>query len=555
MAAFAAGSAAAEFTLGLATRGRILANPMTRKPAPDRAARRRAHWVGGVALDTFVALHSFGCEATSEQSERVLPAATRATVVDPEDVEAASWRRLEDAWLSEIGTGPEQTSNLCDGIAQDRIKDALCADPPPEINGIEDLYEALSLVGPARSIAATTHSLGLSTRTVTPANPRTFVFMNTAHYPRPIPLDEYAVVTFARGEQLVEMVALDTVTYDWNFYLLQFDQACNQTRCTPEQLLTDRIERDWTSWTLYADSDLVDTPLDCLSCHLPFGEGSHKLLLMRQLPDPWIHWGDFRGVNESANCSQDGPQVAPKRAIPGEGLDVLLALEGADGTHAGLDVRELHEAKSGRDFAGFLVNARLSVNDSPYGPDYPQHELELDSARILCELLDNDTSELWQRYRADLTERGLPVAYYGTDVLGPDDRRELLADRAAVFARHAHGEAFDLASSWMNPEVAEAVGVVPRQADTAEQILRQMCVRCHSTETPTELRRSNFNAEMIERIEPVTARAIRERIHLPPTSPELMPPRRAGVLTESAIARIETYLVEHCSDPRPGACE
>jgi mono/diheme cytochrome c family protein len=516
-----------------------------------KTAAPPARWVGVLALAAFVTAHWLGCQARSHE---VQPA-KHDTRRESEEVEAATWLRVEDAWLSEIGTGPEQTSSVCGNSAQDRIKDALCADPAPKINGIEDLYEALGLVGSARSIAATTHSLGLSTRTVTPANPRAFVFTNTAHYPQPTPLDTFAVVTFTRGEQLVELVALDMATYDWNFYLLQFNQACNETRCTPEDLLTNRVEQDWKSWTLYADTDLVDTPLDCLSCHLPFGEGTHKLLRMRQLSDPWIHWGDFRGVNESANCSQDGPKTAPKREIPGEGLDVLLALEGADGKLAGLNVAELHAAKTGRDFAGFIVNSRLAVNDSPYGPNYPQGELELDSARILCELLDNDTSKVWEQYRTELTGRGLPVAYYGTDVLAAEARRELTADRADLLERHGHEAAFDVASGWMDPGVAEAVGLVPRPTDTAEQILRQMCVRCHGSETPTELRRSNFNAQMIGRIDPVTAHAIRRRIHLPATSPELMPPRRAGVLTESAIARIETYLAEHCSDPHPGACE
>jgi hypothetical protein len=497
-----------------------------------------------------IAVCCSSCAGTPDPREGAAPTVDHAP---RSPSEAADWTRPEDAWLGAIGRGQTQTAKVCKSGAKDRIVESLCTDPPPPVDGMQALYEALGLVGEARSIASTTHSLGLSARTVTAANPRTFAFMNTAHYPHPLPYDKFAVVTFARGEQLVEMVALDTNTYDWNFYVLAFEQACNESRCTPEDLLTARVEQGWKRWTLYSSSELVDTPLDCNSCHQPFGEGTHKLLLMRQLPDPWIHWGDFRGVDEGANCSQDGPKGDPKRRIPGEGLNVLLALEGQDGQHAGIAVADLYEAKSGRDFGGFMVNARLSVNSSPYGPNYLQHELELDSARILCELLDNETSEIWQRYRSELTEQGFPVAYYGVDVLDPRKRQELLADRRALLSSRSDEEALDVAASWMSAEVAEAVGLVPRETDTAPQILRQMCVRCHAAETPNDLRRAGFNAENLGSIDPLTAEAIRSRIHLPRQSPKLMPPLRAGELPPSAIARIEEYLKTHCTTP--GACD
>jgi len=31
---------------------------------------------------------------------------------------------------------------------------------------------------------------------------------------------------------------MDPATFDFNFYLLRFEQACNRARCTPEDLLT-----------------------------------------------------------------------------------------------------------------------------------------------------------------------------------------------------------------------------------------------------------------------------------------------------------------------------
>jgi hypothetical protein len=80
-----------------------------------------------------------------------------------------------------------------------------------------------------------------------------------------------------------------------------------------------------------------------------------------------------------------------------------------------------------------------------------------------------------------------------------------------------------------------------------------MCVRCHAAAVDQRLRRARFNAEALERIGPVTATAIRQRLSLPKTSPEVMPPRRVGELPSWAIARIDRYLRDHCADP--GACD
>jgi hypothetical protein len=506
--------------------------------------RWRGRW--SVWLTACVGLSS-GCT----QAER-----DRSPVAGPSPPVAREDARVEKIWLREIGVGPAQTRRVCESGADDRVVAALCREPAPTIDSLTSLYEAMGLVGEKeRLVAATTHSLGLSARTVSAANPRMFVFTNNIEY-APIPHHKLAAVSFARGEQLVELVALDTRTYDWNFYLLSFNQACNAAGCTPEELLTERVERDWTSFTLYSDRDLVDTPLDCLSCHLPYGAGTHKLLLMRQLPDPWLHWGDFRGVNETANCSQDGPKAPdPGRRVPGEGLDVLVALEGPKGRYGGIDVSELSASLSGRLMSDFYVDARLTINDSPHGGDYPQLEREFNSATVLCELLDSKVSPRWQAYRDELSALGLPVPAPATDVLDPVKRQAILADRAGFLDGFAGASSFDAASSLLAKEVLTQVGIVPREEDSAPVILRQMCVRCHAGDVPSHLGRAAFDATKLDRFAPVSAREIKARLRLPRHSPRLMPPLRSGELPPWALDRIVTYIDERCSDLRPGACD
>ena len=463
----------------------------------------------------------------------------------------------EDVWLSRIGTGPSQTARICGRGANDRVATALCGKPAPAIRGLADLYRALRLdQPPERLVATTTHSLGLSARTASGLNPRVLVYQDISHKRRAVTYEEIVVAGFTRGEQLVELAALDPATYDYNFYLLRFLQACNRKRCTPEDLLTEKIESGWTEWTLYGERDLEDTALDCGSCHLPFGRGTHKQLLMRQVFDPWMHWSDFRGGDERTLCpEQPAGGSAGKVVVAVDGLKLLRAVEGPAGRYAGVTVVELQAAKSGELFVRFVADAEGLVRSSPYVPaDYPATEpFAFQTREVLCERFHTGTSPTWDRHRREAFHRGVPVPYYAPDVVDPARREEMLADRTAVLRRRVAEDAFDVAASFIAGEVASAVGFVPRQEDTAPAILRSMCVRCHAADVDQHLRRARFNAEAIDRIDPVTATAIRRRLSLPRNSPELMPPLRAGELPRWAIARIESYLRDRCTDP--GACE
>jgi hypothetical protein len=458
----------------------------------------------------------------------------------------------EEAWLSSVGSGAAQTARVCSRGARDRIARTLCDSSTPPIHSLNDLYRALRLdQADARFVAAAGHSLGLPARTVSGANPRVIV---GAKHPPSESFDYEQVVSlgFSRGQQLVELVGLDPTNYEYNFYLLHFRQACNIARCTPEDLLTERLEGGWTDWTLYSDQDLEDTPLDCLTCHLPFGAGTHKLLVMRQTIDPWMHWSDFRTGDEHL-CPSGIEKGPPYRIIAtSRGLDPIQALEGPSGRYAGISLEELRTAKSGEDLAAFLADAELLIRASPHAP-YPYAQLDFRTRETLCERFYDGTSPTWDEERKLSQSHGLPVPYYQPDVFDPGEHPELMADRKSFLQARSSSDAFDVAASLLSPDVAPSVGFVPRPEDSAADILRGMCRRCHAASTDPQLRRARFNADAIDAIEASTARAIRARLSLPKSSPALMPPRVVGVLPDWAIERIVGYLREHCV--QLGGCE
>lgn len=457
----------------------------------------------------------------------------------------------EQVWLDRIGRGPAQTARVCARGAQDRIAQALCKSPAPDLSGLEELYGALRLSPlDGRRLAAATHSLSLSGRTVSPANPRVMVLADNS-VPGGLSYEGVVGTAFARGEQLVELVGLDPATYEYNFYLLRFAQACNASQCSAEDLLSERVESGWTDWTLYADSDLEDTPFDCLTCHRPFGGETHKLLLMRQVLDPWMHWSDFRVFDESLCPTRPPDGVTPKVIATSDGLDLVARLAGQKGKYAGVPMGELLATKSGDVLSDFMVDAETLVAASPL-PPHPYAQLSLRTRETLCERFYTGQSPSWEFDRATSRARGLPFPYYGPDVLDPAARSDLLSRPALLWERRAQDDPFDVLTGVLGADVPSAVGFVPRESESAPEILRGMCGRCHAADANPRLLRSRFDAEATGNVEPSTFQEVRARLSLPPSSPDAMPPRRAGTLPGWAIDRVLQYLAARCSTP--GAC-
>ena len=437
----------------------------------------------------------------------------------------------EDVWLSRIGTGPAQTARVCGRGATDRVATALCdkadaADPRPR----RSLSRAAARPDPAeRLVAATvTFARAVGADACPALNPRVLVYQDISHKRRPVTYEEVVVAGFTRGEQLVELAALDPATYEYNFYLLRFEQACNRTRCTPEDLLTEKIESGWTDWTLYSERDLEDTALDCVSCHLPFGPGTHKQLLMRQVVDPWMHWSDFRG-RRRAHALPDFAAGRQRRKGRRDRRRPRYPARGR-GHRGPLRGRARGRAARGGEREGlgkFRRGRRGADSRQPLSPPtIPTNSSVSQTREVVCERFHTGTSPTWDRQRRESLERGLPVPYYG-----PTSSTPSAAPRSSPI-----GPPFCDATRPRTPSTSRPRSSPPRspaqsasfraRRTRAPEILRAMCVRCHAagdgSAPPARPVQRRGDRSIASR--PSTATAIRRRLSLPKSSPELMPP-------------------------------
>jgi hypothetical protein len=440
--------------------------------------------------------------------------------------------------------GLPAVSTACAGGAKDPVARALCKAPAPVVRGLADLHGALDLrADQARTLtAAATHSVGLAGRLVSAINPRVFVFRSfSGANGLSFALDDIVALAFSRGEQAVELVGYDPAAGDFNFYLLVFEQGCNATRCTPRELFTSAVEEAWTGWRLYVDRDLEDTPFDCLSCHRPDGRSARKRLLMRELVGPWMHWSDLHFQPEG-QCPPGGEPI-PSGPVPYDELSLVPAGAGGAATYAGVPLDILTTVPSGHDLSSFIGVATRVIGEGGLEDAFIQlgEPMRFDSQTILCEGSVGKT-DAWRGYRAAMLARGFPTPHHALDVLDAGQRAEAAAGFAEYLGRRPDADAFAIGASLMSNEAEESVGFVPRASDDARTILRQMCIRCHDGTTDPALRRARFNVEALDTLTAEAAAAVWKRITLPRTSPELMPPLRAGELPPPAVARLKEFL-------------
>jgi len=217
--------------------------------------------------------------------------------------------------LAALPQGPEQLSILCTELASlnrdDIVNDVFCGPTPAKITSLDDLQTLLKLkidpispiIEPGAPIfTLLTHSSSLVARFVSSINPRAIIYNAPASLFGPAPPGApgalipqptvgAAAMGFARGEQFVELFARDRITGALFFYLFTFEQTCNtNNQCGNADLLTNKIENNWTSYNLYSQSDLQNTVFDCLHCHQPDGPGTPLIPRMQEINFPWTHY-------------------------------------------------------------------------------------------------------------------------------------------------------------------------------------------------------------------------------------------------------------------------
>jgi hypothetical protein len=427
-------------------------------------------------------------------------------------------------------TGEPPLPGFCARAGSDAVRELFCTPVQPTIRGVRDLEillgffspEAEAREGPAAAggvdngdrhiTAALGHSTALSGQLVSPLNPRLII------------LGAETIMAFQRGVQRIELISRARDTGTFNFYLVDFEQACNQgNACSFGDLYTPQVETNWLRVAVRDGEDLVNTPQDCRACHQRGLEA--PTLLMRELLNPWTHFF------VQAGATLDMPGVT--------GSDLLadyLKAKGDEG-YGGIALATISSTSP------FVLQSRVGpvqplVFDAPtifnerypYGPDGYASEAR--------------PSPTWQRaYEA--FKRGEQLASPYLEQRASDQEKQ--AKLSEAYQRYRAGairadELPDLADIFPDdPRVRAQIGLQTEPDASAEETLIQACGSCHNDVLDQSLSRARFNIA-VSRLDRAELALAVERIELAPTTPGAMPPSDARQLDPSARARLLDYL-------------
>jgi hypothetical protein len=395
--------------------------------------------------------------------------------------------------------GRDQWNRLCAKQYRDAISATFCAgDVPPTLFSITDLFKLLTQgknPSPLSEMVMTGLSTGIGVRTVTPLNPRAFLMTSPNLDGTPNP--SYMVMSFARGEPLVELVANDPAAQTLRFFVLRFHPACEShpTGCNWADLLTPTIESGWTGYTLYDDDTLKNSTIDCLSCHQPSGPGTPKILRMQELLFPWTHWFDI---------------AAP-------GLNVFRESHASSDLYAGGLLPRMSPD---------LLQRLVMTNGFTMQPNL------FDSTAIQDELARTGTSPTWQAlYDKAVAGQEIPPPFYGDLQTDPGKLAPMISAYNGVMSGTLARELLpDIRDTLLDSALAD-MSIRPKPGLDGRGILVHMCGRCHNSRLDQSLTRARFNVETLDTLSRAEKDAAIDRLLLPDDHHGKMPPVRFHTLS------------------------
>ncbi|HEX9102482.1 MAG TPA: c-type cytochrome [Polyangia bacterium] len=445
----------------------------------------------------------------------------------------------EGAFFAGLPSGAAQLARLCARKRHDAVAARFCAAAAPPVTGIVDLEHAIGLfdAGAPPQFALTGHSTSLVEREVSSINPRAILFTAPSQPPTTQPNDGsfiadpgFVAMGFVRGSQLVEVIAHDAQANELDFYLVRFLQDCNASSsgCTPGDLLTPAVEKDWRSVTLYDDEDLKNSVLDCRHCHQPGGPSTPKMLRMQERRAPWTHW--FRN-----NANEPGGVTL---------VQDFQAAHGQSEDYAGIPASLLDTPRSDP-----LVLEALVDNDSVS----PQPN-EFATAKIEQQVRQSNPAEpqsnmpmgqsaTWQQiYDVAAGGSAIPVPYHDVKVTDPSKLASLSAAYRSFVDGTLPARALpDLRDVLLDGALAD-MGLRPRAGADGQAILQQMCQRCHNSTLDQSISRANFNVESLATMSRGQKDQAIARLTAPASSPTLMPPARFGSLSQQELQTAVDFL-------------
>jgi hypothetical protein len=302
---------------------------------------------------------------------------------------------------------------------------------------------------------------------------------------------------------------------------MRFEQRCSYEAagCVLADLLTEQVEHDWTTYSVYDQEDLEATPFDCKSCHQPGGYGTKLMLRMQELSSPWLHWFPQRFVQ----------QTDSDRLLGAE----FMAVHQHDQQYGGVPIAVIANALdegSGAQLEALVRAEGFADQPNPF------------DAQIAKEA-QSGPSPTWQaRFDTHLRGEAIAVPYPGIDVTDAAKRDAATRSYQDVLAGVLPRESLLDLRDVFSDDATLKLSFLPQPGVDGKTVLLQMCGRCHDGRGNPQLPKNTFNVRTLETLSrPLKEMAI---ARVQATDATRMPPWRAGSLTPEALQAVIAELAK-----------
>lgn len=406
-------------------------------------------------------------------------------------------------YLEGLPTGESQRQRICARGHEDNFAASLCPEigNPPEIRELADLQMAAWIDPLDSPFAITAQSTSSVARSTTVLNPRVVFHQASGN------ADPYTLVGFARGDGFAEVIAFDPATEEPNFYFVRYERACDPD-CSLAERFSPESETGWENVSVYDDIDLRDTVLDCLMCHQPDGPGTRKFLRMQELSEPWTHWFDRDTASEPLlDAFLEAHAGEPYAGIPHESID--------------------HSNPASLEFFLFQSGNQGQPNEFP-------------SATVEAE----GRGPAWLAlHEAALAGEAISPPYWAISPFDPVKVAQAsLLHREVRAGDRPASDAPDLADLFLESAYPDLGFTAANEAVTGTDVVRHRCGTCHNGKA-VGTRRNGFDVhDYPAGLSPQVRQLVLDRIRLPATDVERMPPALFSDLSGAHIALIEADL-------------
>lgn len=425
------------------------------------------------------------------------------------------------ALLGDLPKGEQQRQRMCATKSADKVHEVFCSANPPKINNLKDLQKALGLdldaggggilgglfggVGFTFSAA----SSSLVAKQTSSINPRLIMFTrgNT---------QSLVALGFVRGDQFAEVAARDPQSGEVNFFLVQFKQDCNdkEAGCSPGDLLTPAIEKDWREVTIYEDTDLENTIVDCLQCHQPDGKGTRKMLRMQERVNPWVHF---------------------MRTSTGGGRQLLADFQAKNGD----------EEYAGIPASRFGATDPAQLQALVEGAGFINQPNEFNSVAIpgQTNVFSNErVPQEWNRLYDGFVQGKFIAPPYHQLRISDDAKLKAMTEHYQAYRRgEVKAEELKDIREIHDDKGLRDMGFMVKEGLSGQEIIIQACSQCHHDRLNQDITRARFKLDPSKMDCKERELAI-ERLNLPAHDIKRMPPNQFRSLTADEIAKATEVL-------------